>query len=81
MSEPTDDTRINNPHDKLFRRLMSKREGVIGYIEHFYPALAEQVDLSTLETDESVQVSAELELFALPLSIQRWQRIVLCAAV
>jgi len=52
---------MNNPHDKFFKDLFSRKSEAISFIKGVFPKkLIEQIDLSSLQPDETSYVDKQL---------------------
>lgn len=53
---------MNNPHDKFFKKSISKKETAKGFLEHYLPHdLLAKIDLNTLQIEKDSFADEELE--------------------
>jgi predicted transposase/invertase (TIGR01784 family) len=54
---------IHQPDDRFFRQTMSKPEVAKGYIQHFYPEIANIADLESLKLENGISLRPNLKRF------------------
>ena len=57
------DLNIHQPDDRFFREAMSDPEVVKGYIQHFYPDIAQIADLTSLRLENNISLRPNLKRF------------------
>ena len=57
------DLNIHQPDDRFFREAMSDPEVVRGYIQHFYPDIAQIADLTSLRLENNISLRPNLKRF------------------
>lgn len=63
MSKEKDKKAIHNPDDTFFKKVMSDATNARAYLTSFYPELLVNLDLGTLELDQTSYVNAQLKNF------------------
>ena len=63
MSNSEKNPFIHHPDDNFFGEVLRDTANAKAYLEHFYPAIAEQVDLDTLTLKSDSFLSPQFELF------------------
>ena len=63
MSKKSKPFSVHHPDDNLFGEVLRETASARAYLEHFYPEIAQRVDLSTLTLESDSFLTPPFELF------------------